>query len=621
MNEPGNPITKRKYPVGAEIIGDEINFRVWAPSKKNIQLLIEHPFSKTIEMQPDKNGYFSASIKKISEPLLYCFKLPDKSKPLPDPASRFQPQGPLGPSQVIDSSLFKWTDESWPGLKADNQIIYEMHIGTFTQEGTWSATAAELNELADFGITVIEIMPIADFLGPFGWGYDGICLFSPYHQYGKPEDLVNFIDTAHRNKLGVILDVVYNHLGPGDFLKDFSEKYFSPQLGEWGQCINFDGPDSRAVRDFYISNACYWIKEYHFDGFRFDATQQIIDNSENHIISEIVQESRAAAGEKNLYLIGENEPQDVKLFDYGLDALWNDDFHHSIKVALTGRNEAYFNDYTGTAQELLGAVKHGFIYQGQFSKWQKKRRGTCTKNIEPSKFINYIENHDQIANSALGMRAGQLTSASKCRAATAFLILGPWTPLIFQGQEFNASSPFLYFADASSTIDQDRKNFLSQFPTLNTKKILDLMADPMNENTFKRSKLDLNERQTNSKFYEMFKTFLILKKTDPVFSSQNSDIESAVLNDSILLIRYVEQDEGRLLIFNFGKTLFFSPAVQPLLAPYKNKKWEMLLSTENPEFGGNGIAEIEMIDGWYIPAECTIVLITGERIKNGKDNS
>jgi maltooligosyltrehalose trehalohydrolase len=608
-NETDRLTIKRKYPIGAEIIDDELNFRIWAPANKNAELIIEHPHSESIEMQHEENGYFSATIKKLDEKTLYRFKFPDSETLFPDPASRFQPQGPKGPSQIIETSLFKWTDLDWPGANSKNQIIYEMHIGTFTKEGTWRAAAAELQELANLGITVIEIMPIADFLGEFGWGYDGICLFAPWRLYGEPEDLVEFINTAHKCNLAVILDIVYNHFGPGSFIEKFSESYFSTKSTEWGKCINFDGPKSEYVRKFYIANALYWIQEYHFDGFRMDAAQQIHDSSQKNIIAEIVENCRQAAGEKSLYIIAENESQNVKLFGYGVDGMWNDDFHHSINVALTGKNEAYYSDYLGTAEELVSALKFGYIYQGQFSKWQQQRRGTWSRNIDKNKFVCYIQNHDQIANSVSGLRINKLISDAKNRAATAFLLLGPWTPLIFQGQEFNASTPFLYFANASLSIDKDRKNFLEQFPTIKKQETKDVMDDPSDENTFLKCKLNLVERKLNNKFYSLFNHLINLKKTDEIFSLQGQcDIDDAVLNDNAFVIRFLKKENGRLLIVNFGKAIFCSPASQPLFAPYKDYHWDVVFSTESLEYGGDGFPEIESVDGWYIPPECTLVL-------------
>ncbi|HBG27059.1 MAG: hypothetical protein A2Y10_08410 [Planctomycetes bacterium GWF2_41_51] len=608
-NEQNRSSMTRNYPIGAEIIDDFVDFRVWASSNTNMELIIEQPFSQKIKMTVEEDGYFSASVKKKSEPMLYRF-LPENYKSLlPDPVSRFQPQGPKGASQVIDASLFEWSDQDWKGLIAKNQIIYEMHIGVYTPEGTWLAAAEQLEQIADAGITILELMPVCEFIGNFGWGYDGICLFSPYHIYGTPDDFRTFVNKAHKLKMGIILDVVYNHIGPESFIEYFSKEYLSSHSGEWGNHYNFDESGSKHVREFFITNACYWVDEFHIDGFRLDATQEIIDKSQVHIIKEIVSKVRQASPEKSLFITGENEPQQRMLIDdYGLDAIWNDDFHHTMHVALTGKNDAYYSDYTGAAQEITSAVKYGFIYQGQFSRWQKKRRGSSTEAIALSKFICYTENHDQIANTAFGTRMHQLISPSKCRCAAALLLLGSWTPLIFQGQEFNCSSPFLYFADVTFPIDKYRWEFLKQFPVIKTEKIASIMPHPAESDTFLKCKLKLNERHNNN-FYTMFKELVKLRKNDPVFSSLDLyHIESAILNDNTFILRFLKENEGRLLIFNFGKSLFCSPVANQIFAPYRNKKWEIVFNSEEPAYGGYGIAEIEFIEGWRLPAECAIVL-------------
>ena len=309
-------------------------------------------------------------------------------------------------------------------MSLKGQIIYEMHVGTFTPEGTWAAAARQLRELSRTGISVIEMMPIADFPGEFGWGYDGVDLFAPCRLYGTPDDLRAFVDTAHSLGMGVILDVVYNHFGPdGNYLTVFSDAYFTRRhKTDWGTPINFDGPDSGPVREFFITNARYWIEEFHFDGFRFDATQSIFDESEEHILAAIGKAARAAAGKRSIFLVAENEPQETKLIrprregGYGLDGLWNDDLHHSAIVALTGKHPAYYTDYRGTPQEFISAVKHGFLYQGQRYSWQKQRRGTPGRGLAPEAFVGFIENHDQVANSAAGERVRLTTSPGRYRA-------------------------------------------------------------------------------------------------------------------------------------------------------------------------------------------------------------
>jgi maltooligosyltrehalose trehalohydrolase len=324
---------------------------------------------------------------------------------------------------VIDPDAFTWTDTRWPGVAREGQVVYEMHIGTFTTAGTWQAAAQELPELARAGITVVEVLPVADFAGDFGWGYDGVDFFAPTRLYGRPEDFRAFVDRAHSVGVGVILDVVYNHFGPdGNYLGQFSADYASTRhRTDWGASINFDGDGSAAVREFFVSNAGYWIDEFHLDGLRLDATQDIHDDSPEHVLMAIAHRARARAGPRSVLLVAENEPQDARLVrpvaagGYGLDALWNDDFHHSARVALTGRAEAYYSDYAGTPQEMISAVKRGYLYQGQRYAWQEKRRGRPAGDIAPTSFVNFIQNHDQVANSWRA-RGHQLTSPGQYRA-------------------------------------------------------------------------------------------------------------------------------------------------------------------------------------------------------------
>jgi maltooligosyltrehalose trehalohydrolase len=391
--QPLKAAVKRRLPIGAEIIsGQGVHFRLWAPRRSSLCVALEggpgcpdpsHPALTSLENEG--NGYFSGLVPAAASGTLYRFRCDDDAQPYPDPASRFQPDGPLGPSQVIDPSRFKWTDCDWPGAKLQGQVIYEMHIGTFTREGTWNAALPCLKRLAEIGITLIEVMPVADFGGQFNWGYDGTDLYAPTRVYGTPDDFRRFVDHAHGLGLGVILDVVYNHLGPiGNFLRCFSLDYFTDQYEtDWGEAVNFDGKNSGPVREFFITNAGYWIDEFHLDGLRIDATDQIYDTSCEHVLSHVVSHARQCAGGRSILLIGENESQRVKLLrpppeGYGLDALWSDDFHHTAIVALQGHNEAYYADYLGTAQELISTAKWAYLYQGQFYSWQEKRRGTPT---------------------------------------------------------------------------------------------------------------------------------------------------------------------------------------------------------------------------------------------------
>jgi maltooligosyltrehalose trehalohydrolase len=498
-----------------------------------------------------------------------------------------------------------------------------MHLGTFTQEGTWQAACRELAELAQAGITLIEVMPVAEFAGRFGWGYDGVDLFAPSHLYGTPDDCRRFVDRAHALGLGVILDVVYNHVGPdGNYLEHFAAEYFTDRYStEWGKAINFDGQSAGPVREFFLANAGYWIDEFHFDGLRLDATQNIYDQSPEHILSAIARRVREAACGRSTLIVAENESQQTKLVrpsaqgGYGLDALWNDDFHHSAVVALTGHNEAYYTDYHGTPQEFISALKWGYLYQGQRYKWQQQRRGTPTFGLKPATFVTFIQNHDQIANSGSGKRCHQLTSPGRYRAMTAVMLLGPGTPMLFQGQEFGASGPFYFFADhhqgLAPLVRRGRAEFLRQFPSIACPEIQPRLPDPSDPGTFERSKLDLSERQRHSAIYTLHKDLLKLRRQDAVLRAQRpGGTDGAVLGEQAFVLRFFAEDgRDRLLLVNLGRDLHFDPAPEPLLAPPENMSWRTLWSSEDPRYGGGGTPPLETEDNWHIPGEAAVVLL------------
>jgi maltooligosyltrehalose trehalohydrolase len=574
--------------------------------------------STLVEMKREEQGYFSVYVPKASAGTLYKFKLQEGL--FPDPASRFQAEGPHGPSQIVDSREFRWTDEKWGGVTRDGQIFYEMHIGTFTPEGTWTAAMDQLLELQRLGITAVEVMPVAEFPGRFGWGYDGVDLFAPTHLYGTPDEFRSFIDRAHSLGMGVILDVVYNHIGPnGNYLKQFSQDYFTDRhKNEWGEAINFDGENSRPVREFFVSNAAYWIEEFHLDGLRLDATHQIFDSSSDHVLAALARKVREAGGKRATYLVAENELQYSKLArgleegGYGLDALWNDDFHHSARVAATGRMEAYYSGYRGSPQEFISAVKWGYLYQGQWYGWQGKHRGAPAWGMEPNRFVNFIENHDQIANSLCGFHLHKLTSPGRLRALTALLLLAPGTPMLFQGQEFGASSPFLYFADhnpeLAKLVARGRKEGLKQFPSIESEEAI--LDDPARQETFLRSKLDFSERVKNAGTYELHRDLIRLRKQDPVFSKPRArGVDGAVLGQEAFVLRFFgENGEDRLLIVNLGADLNLDPAPEPLLAPPEGSHWKMKWWSESPRYGGYGMRPLEDKGCWTITAHCAVVL-------------
>jgi maltooligosyltrehalose trehalohydrolase len=625
----------RRLPVGAEPTSRGTHFRVWAPRCRSVEVVLD-PSQRTppgqsglaVSLESEEGGYFSGMATMAHAGDLYSCRLDGGKTLFPDPASRFQPHGPSGPSQIIAPEDFSWTDKSWPGAALKGQVLYELHVGTFTQAGTWAAAESELVTLADLGITLIEVMPVAEFPGTFGWGYDGVSLFAPAHVYGTPDDFRRFVNSAHACGIGVILDVVYNHFGPdGCYLREFSQDYFSSRYqNEWGDPLNFDGPGAGPVREFFLANTRYWIEEFHLDGLRLDATQQMFDASAEHILASISKEANKAANGRAIVLVAENEPQDVRLVQsvdqggYGLDALWNDDFHHSAMVALTGHNEAYYTDYLGNPQEFISAVKYGYLYQGQWYRWQRSRRGTPGLKIAPATFINFLQNHDQVANSGLGLRCHLLTSPGRYKALTALLLLMPGTPMLFQGQEFAASAPFLYFADhrpdLAKQVSRGRAEFLAQFRRLALPDTQRKLPEPADQQTFLSCKLDLSERGRNAQIYKLHCDLLRLRRDDPVFHAQRPrGVDGAVLAAQAFVLRiFAEQEEDdRLLIVNLGRDVHLNPAPEPLLAPPLGKQWCVRWSTEAIEYGGCGTPPPDSEENWRIPGEAAVVLISEPR--------
>lgn len=625
-----NRADRRRLPVGAEVLpGGLVHFRVWAPRRQRVAVIVGEDAtddsggcSVEVDLERGDGGYFSGFVPGAEPGTRYRYQV-DGDGTFPDPASRFQPWGPHGPSQVIDPSSFTWTDTHWQGLRLKGQVLYEMHIGTFTAEGTWRAAAQEFAELKTLGITCLEVMPVAEFPGNFGWGYDGVGLFAPYHRYGTPDDFRWFVDKAHRHGLGVILDVVYNHLGPdGAYHREFSEDYYNRARDktEWGEALNFDGENCGPVREYFIANAGYWIDEFHLDGLRLDATHAVLDGSREHVLGALTRHARSAARGRSILLIAEDESQDAirvrppEQGGHGMDAQWNDDFHHSAVVALTGRSEAYYSDYLGTPQELLSAIKWGFLFQGQYFSWQKKRRGSPTFDLPAEKFITYLENHDQVSNSARGDRLRMLTSPAQFKAMTAVWLLAPGTPMLFQGQEFGATNPFLYFADhvdeLARLVEKGRNEFLAQFRSIAHPDLQRYLPDPGAAETFIASKLTRAQRIAHPEIYTLHRDLLRLRREDPIFSTQRVDrVHGAVIGPDAFVLRYFgEGDDCRLVLANLGRDLFPNPTSEPLMAAPRSKRWEVLWYSEHPRYGGCGAPPVETDTRWRIPGRATIVL-------------
>jgi maltooligosyltrehalose trehalohydrolase len=623
----------RRLPIGAELQTDgSAHFRVWAPDPKRIALVVERGTDdrEEVELTQEPDGYYSASVRDVTDGTRYWYRVDGDL--VPDPASRYQPDGPFGPSQVIDPTRYAWQDGAWRGVSADRRVIYELHVGTFTTDGTWRAAMDRLPALADVGVTVIEVMPVSEFPGRFGWGYDGVFPYAPTRLYGHPDDFRAFVDRAHQLGLAVILDVVYNHLGPdGCVFARYAKRYFTTRYeNEWGEALNFDASDAAPAREYWCHNGGYWIDEFHLDGLRLDATQSIHDPSGEHILAAIASRVHQAAKGRPVFLVAENEPQNVRMVrpieagGYGLDALWNDDFHHSAVVALTGRTEAYYSDHTGVPQEFVSAAKYGYLFQGQRYRWQKQPRGTCTRGLPRTTFVNFIENHDQVANSSDGLRLRRRTSPGRYRAMVALMLLMPGTPMLFQGQEFGAGTPFFYFADhkpeLAAGVRKGRAEFLAQFVSAATPEVQRRLAMPDDEQTFVRSRLDWSEAERSPSWRRLFTDLLAIRSSENAFApSRPQNVDGAVLADEAFVLRYFMTDPGddRLLLVNLGPDLIRGSFAEPLLAPPDGHQWQMQWCSESPEYEGGGAPAPVGADGWHIVAHSASVL-RPEEVDGGK---
>jgi maltooligosyltrehalose trehalohydrolase len=590
----------RVYPVGAEMVSPtEAHVRVWAPDHDAVTLVID---GRTVALDAEPGGYHGCQL--VARPgSRYGFRFAGNDTTYPDPASRSQPDGPHGLSAIVDLSGHAWQDAAWPGVSLRGQVLYEFHVGTYTREGTWRAAAARLPRLRDAGITVVQMMPVAEFDGDFGWGYDGVQWFAPYHRYGTPADLQHFVDTAHGLGIAVILDVVYNHLGPsGNYLPLFSQWYASRRYAnEWGEALNFDDAHCEGLRELVLANVAYWVREFHIDGFRIDAAQQIYDASPEHVLAALTRRARETAAPRSIIVIAEHEPQHARLMrpreagGYGMDGVFNEDLHHSSRVALTGAHEAYTSDYRGTSREWLSAALHGFLFQGQYYPWQSAPRGAPALDCPSHQFISFLENHDQVANAAVGRRLIDITSPPSWRAMSGLLLLGPWTPMLFQGQEWGDRTPFTYFCDHSpdlqAAVFQGRQAFLSQFTRLR-EAYEGATIDAVGRPAFEACRLDHDFDPQADPVWRMYRDLTTLRREDAALGQHAVRLLGSTVDDQTLLLRFIGRvpHEDRLLVVNLGPDLDLACTPDPLVAPPELFEWAVLWSSEDRAYGGVGIA-------------------------------
>jgi len=612
-----------QLPTGAQTEEEGVRFRVWAPDVQTLDVVILGPGDEAKARYPlvkDSEGYFSGHLKAVGADSRYMYRL-DGEKMRPDPASRYQPDGVHGPSLVIDPS-FDWTDGDWKGIPLRELTLYEVHIGTATPAGTFEAFIEKLPYLKSLGITAIELMPIADFPGDRNWGYDGVDLFAPARAYGGPWGLKKLVDAAHRVGLAIVLDVVYNHLGPdGNYLRDFSKAYFTgDKKTPWGDAINYG---NRHVREYFISNAIYWAQEYHMDGLRLDATHAILDENEEHLLAEIARRVRETLPEgRHFAIFAEDERNDAALVrplsegGVGLDALWADDFHHQIRSALAGDNEGYYADYTGSAADLAETLNRGWFYVGQRSRNAGKPRGTDPAGVPPERFVYCIQNHDQIGNRALGDRLNHDISPEAYRAASALLLLGPYTPLLFQGQEWATSTPFLFFTDHNpelgKLITEGRRAEFAYFASFSGEQV----PDPQAESTFQASKLKWEEAEKgqHAATLKLYRELLRLRRELPALRTREHDsFEAEQVGENAIALRYTtpSSEDDLLLVVNLGGDVRLALDDKDVTRAPDGRRWELVLSTNEPRYRGNEpVGETFLSGGVTILAEKPVAILS-----------
>ena len=484
-------------PFGAEHRAGRTRFRLWAPSVAKVRLELGRESPRVLDMRALAAGWHELEVADAAPGTPYRFRVRDDLT-VPDPASRSNPWDVNAPSVVVDPEAYEWRDDSWRGRPWHEAVVYELHVGTFTPEGTFASAIARLDHLASLGITAIELMPLADFAGGRNWGYDGVLQFAPDAAYGTPEDLKRLVDAAHAKGLMVLLDVVYNHFGPeGNYLGEYAKGFFNPKhQTPWGAAINFDGEGARTVRDFFVHNALYWIGEYRFDGLRMDAIHAIADDSETHIVVEIARAVAEGPGrDRHIHIVLENDANSARLLERGATAQWNDDAHHAFHVLLTGETDGYYRDYADQpARWLARTLAEGFAYQGERSGHRRgEARGERSDHLPLTAFVPFVQNHDQVGNRAMGDRLAASVAPERLRLATAILLLAPSVPLLFMGEEFAARSPFLFFCDfageLATAVREGRRREFASFARFADEAARESIPDPGARETFLASKL------------------------------------------------------------------------------------------------------------------------------------
>jgi maltooligosyltrehalose trehalohydrolase len=614
--------------MGATLTPEGVRFRVWAPLVGRVELELGDEPRGFIPMEAEEDGAWTLMLPDGRAGIRYKYRL-DGGEEFPDPYSRSQPDGVHGPSEVVDPEAHPWHDQEWGGLDIRGLVVYECHVGTATPEGTFESLVGQLDRLRRLGVTALQIMPVAEFSGRRNWGYDGVYPFAPSRNYGGGAGLKRLVDAAHQHGLGVILDVVYNHLGPeGNYFQRFSPYYFTDRYSTpWGPALNFDGPHSQWVRKLVLDNALYWIHEYRVDGLRLDATHAIHDNSRPHILQELARNVRQSLPPgRKVVLIAETSENDVRYLlpaeagGHRLDAVWADDFHHSLRRYLAGDDQAYYQDYAGTLDEVARIMEQGFLYEGQRSRARGAPRGTPARAQPAWQFQFCLQNHDQVGNRALGDRLRHALDLDRYRVASALLLLLPYTPLVFMGQEFAASSPFQYFTDHSPDlgrlVTEGRREEFRGFAAFSDPGTRDQIPDPQAEQTFVRSRLPLAEAREGpgAQVHRLYEEVLRLRREDPVLRRQNRHaLRARAVTKDLLAVRSWDGSAQRLLLANFGPSVAVSMAQE---SGGGGGRWRVILDTGEQRFGGPGIPARFAGDRLVVP-ERTAVVLAAESVEQG----
>ncbi|MFC1590245.1 malto-oligosyltrehalose trehalohydrolase [Candidatus Omnitrophota bacterium] len=576
------------------------DFTVWAPFLDSVNLKIISPFKREIRMKKNEQGYWQVNVPEAKPGALYYYNL-SNTVDRPDPASLYQPKDVHGPSCVVDISEFGWQDSAWRGIPLSEYIIYEIHVGTFTPEGTFDAARARIKDLKELGVSAIEVMPVAQFPGERNWGYDGAYPFSVCHAYGGPSGFQNFVNACHLEGIAVVLDVVYNHLGPeGSYLSEyapyFTDKYKTP----WGSAVNFDDAYSDHVRNYFLENALYWFTHFHVDALRLDAIHGIYDFSAKHILEELaerVEELSVSIGRK-LYLIAESDLNDTRVIreresgGYGLHSQWSDDFHHSVHTLLTGEKTGYYGDFGGI-DELVKSIRDGFVYSGQYSFFRKKHHGSASSGYSPDQFIVCIQNHDQIGNRMLGERLSHLVPFDALKVAAGILLTSPHVPLLFMGEEYAETAPFLYFVSHADKelIEAVRSGRKREFSSFGWK---GEPPDPQSQETFMRSKLQwkLRDEGRHRVLLRYYQRIIALRKEMPALHVP--DMKNLVVrtekDSDVVFIERAYGASAVLCIANFAKT------ASTVSGGYIRKRGRKILASSDKEWAGLGTSLPEVIE-------------------------